>query len=113
MDVNDFKKVIEDIVDVKINQRGITKYISAKVQSVNADGSANVYLPPDNTNVISNVLNKTGQKLEVGDSVELCTKNGKVNNSWIAVKHKTNFIASEGLDLGNVSELNYEVVDTW
>ena len=39
MDVNNFKRVIEDIVDVKINQRGITKYISAKVQSVNADGS--------------------------------------------------------------------------
>lgn len=90
MDTKEFKGVIEDIVDTRINNKGITKYISAIVSAINSDGSVNVYLPPDTTKIVSNVANKTGEYLNIGDSVELCTKNGKTNNAWIAVKHRTN-----------------------
>lgn len=105
MDTKEFKSVIEDIVDAKMARKGITKFMSAIVKKINTDGSVDVYLPPDKTRVVSKVLNKTGETLVVGDSVELCTKNGKTSNSWIAVKHGTN--------LGNMSELSYTVVDTW
>ena len=96
MDTKEFKGVIEDIVDARMSKKGITKYVSAIIKNVNGDGSVNVYLPPDKTKIVSNVINKTGETLNIGDSVELCTKNGKTSNAWVSVKHGTN--------LGNLSE---------
>lgn len=85
-----FKNVIEKIIDAELNKRGITKYISALVKGVNDDGTVNVCIPPNLDSIISGLLNKTGEALSEGDSVELCAKNGSVNNSWVAIKHKTN-----------------------
>lgn len=97
MDTKEFKEVIEDIIDVKLDKKGITKYVSAIVSSINSsDGTINVYLPPDNENIVSNLLNKTGVNLNVGDSVELCTKNGKIKNAWVALRHGDNFVAGGG-----------------
>ena len=47
MDTKEFKDVIEDIVDARISKKGITKFVSAVVKTVNSDGSVDVYLPPD------------------------------------------------------------------
>ena len=91
MDTKEFKSVIEDIVDAKMARKGITKFMSAVVKTVHEDGSVDVYLPPDKARTISNVLNKTGENLYEGDSVELCAKNGKPSNAWVSVKHGTNF----------------------
>lgn len=90
MDTKEFKGVIEDIVDARISKKGITKFVSAVVKTVNSDGSVDVYLPPDTEKIVSGVLNKTCERLSVGDSVELCTKNGKTSNAWVSVKHGTN-----------------------
>lgn len=98
MDTKEFKGVIEDIVDARISKKGITKFVSAVVKTVNSNGSVDVYLPPDTEKIISGVLNKTGEKLSVGDSVELCTKNGKTSNAWVSVKHGTNFSGGEQTD---------------
>ena len=86
-DIYNFKKVIDDIVDTNLINKGITKYISAKVIGINSNNTVNVYIPPDTTNVINGLANKTGEFLYTGDSVELCAKNGSVKNSWVAVKH--------------------------
>lgn len=91
MDTKEFKSVIEDIVDAKMARKGITKFMSAVVKTVHEDGSVDVYLPPDKARTVSNVLNKTGENLYEGDSVELCAKNGKPSNAWVSVKHGTNF----------------------
>lgn len=93
-----FKNVIEKIIDAELNKRGITKYISALVKSVNDNGTVNVCIPPNLDSIISGLLNKTGETLSEGDSVELCAKNGSVNNSWISIKHKTNNSGVETLD---------------
>lgn len=85
-----FKDVIEKIIDAELNKRGIPKYISALVKGVNDNGTVNVCIPPNLDSIISGLLNKTGETLSEGDSVELCAKNGSVNNSWVAIKHKTN-----------------------
>lgn len=86
-DIKSFKKVIEDIVDVKLKNEGITKYISAIVTTVNDDNTVDVVIPPDTSKVIRGLYNKTRGDLSVGDSVELCTKNGKLSNAWVSVKH--------------------------
>lgn len=86
-DIANFKKVIEDIVDARLQNYGITSFIAAIVTKVNDDGTVNVTIPPDNSRFVNNVLNKSNELLSSGDSVELCTKNGKLSNSWVAIKH--------------------------
>ena len=86
-DIASFKKVIEDIVDARLQNYGITSFIAAIVTKVNDDGTVNVTIPPDNSRFVNNVLNKSNESLSSGDSVELCTKNGKLSNSWVAIKH--------------------------
>lgn len=116
MDTKEFKGVIEDIVDARISKKGITKFVSAVVKTVNSNGSVDVYLPPDTEKIVSGVLNKTGENLSVGDSVELCTKNGKTSNAWVSVKHGTNFnVDKQSTDTGWLYATNTHSGDlgTW
>ena len=96
-----FKNVIEKIIEAELNKRGITKYISALVKGVNDNGTVNVCIPPNLDSIISGLLNKTGETLSEGDSVELCAKNGSVNNSWVSIKHKTNNSGGGGIGTGD------------
>ncbi len=85
--IAEFKKVIEDIVDARLKSYGITSFVAAVVTKVNGDGTVNVTIPPDNSRFVNNVLNKSNESLSAGDSVELCTKNGRLSNAWVAIKH--------------------------
>ena len=85
--VAEFKKVIEDIIDARLKSSGITSFVAAVVTRVNDDGTVNVTIPPDNSRFVNNVLNKSNESLSTGDSVELCTKNGRLSNAWVAIKH--------------------------
>ena len=85
--IAEFKKVIEDIVDTRLKSYGITSFVAAVVTKVNDDGTVNVTIPPDNSRFVNNVLNKSNESLSTGDSVELCTKNGRLSNAWVAIKH--------------------------
>lgn len=82
-----FKATIEDIVKSEINKAGITNYISAVVYNTNTNGTIDVYLPPNKKDTITGLLNKSGELLKIGDSVEIVTKNGSLSNAWIALKH--------------------------
>ena len=88
--IAEFKKVIEDIVDARLKNYGITSFVAAVVTKVNDDGTVNVTIPPDNSRFVNNVLNKSNESLSTGDSVELCTKNGRLSNAWVAIKHGKN-----------------------
>ena len=70
-DIASFKKVIEDIVDARLQNYGITSFIAAVVTKVNDDSTVNVTIPPDNSRFVNNVLNKSNESLSSGDSVEL------------------------------------------
>lgn len=85
--IAEFKKVIEDIVDARLKSYGITSFVAAVVTKVNDDGTVNVTIPPDNSRFVNNVLNKSNESLSTGDSVELCTKNGRLSNAWVAIKY--------------------------
>lgn len=92
--IAEFKKVIEDIVDARLKSCGITSFVAAVVTKVNDDGTVNVIIPPDNSRFVNNVLNKSNESLSIGDSVELCTKNGRLSNAWVAIKHGKNVSGS-------------------
>lgn len=76
----------------------------AKVSSVNTDGTINVYFPPDDTKIFTNISNQTPFNLQVGDSVELLLKDGSYNNCWIVAKHQDTFTGkfSNGEDIENL-----------
>ena len=52
-DIASFKKVIEDIVDARLQNYGITSFIAAIVTKVNDDGTVNVTIPPDNSRFVN------------------------------------------------------------
>ena len=57
-----------------------------KIQSVNVDGTANVYILPDTDNVISNVINESRFELSAGDICVLYKIGNKLNNAFIVAK---------------------------
>lgn len=93
--ISQFKAVIEDIVKVELKKNGITTYISAVVQNINVDGTIDVYFPPNKKDIATKLLNKSGETLSVGDSVEIATKNGSLSNSWVSLKHGTTYSVNE------------------
>lgn len=112
-----FKNIVEKIVDVRLQKKGITSFVAAKVTAVNSDGTVNVVIPPDNKRYVNNILNKTNEVLSVGDSVELNTKNGKLSNAWVALRHGNNpdGVLEKQIDdiKENVSGLQGEVDDLY
>ena len=104
--ISSFKSVMENMIDNKLNKLGITNYISAIVQKINDDGTVDVFLPPDKTNLVTGIFNRCGEILSVGDSVEISTKNGSLTNSWVFIKHGTNINGN----YDKLQEINSEVV---
>lgn len=89
-EIAELKSIIDAMTQSSLKKAGIPKYVSAIVYGINSDGTCNLYIPPDVKNIVTNVANKSGNVLNIGDSVELCAKNGCINNAWISIKHKTN-----------------------
>ena len=86
----EFIQVMEKLIDKTLNKRKFAQYKSAKVVSVNANGSVNIKIPPSET-VIHNLLNKTGETLSANDDVSLLLKDGTMSTALVAFKNKTNF----------------------
>lgn len=108
----EFKKTIEDIVSAQFYREGVTKYVAAKITAVNSDGTFNAIIPPDDEVEVVGLLNKSNDALQVGDSVELVTKNGKLSNAWISAKHKKNhFGFTYSPDGQNRGLFDYDVND--
>lgn len=89
-EIAEFKRIIESIVDARIASKRIPSYVSAIVTEVDSQGYVSVAIPPEINKIVTGLLNKTGEVLNSGDSVELATKNGSLSNAWVAVKHGTN-----------------------
>lgn len=86
-EINEFKNIIESIIDIKIANKRIPSYVSAIVVDVDNQGLVTVFIPPETEKRVTGLLNKTGEILIEGDSVEIATKNGSLSNAWIAIKH--------------------------
>lgn len=88
--MNDYADIllrrIQDMIDE--NNKKLTKIDSAIVDSVNSDGSVNIYFPPDNDKIFTNVSNQTPFALQAGDNVEILLKNGLYSNCWVIALHK-------------------------
>ena len=85
----EFVQVISKLINKELSKKKFAQYKSAKVVSVNLDGSVNIKIPPSDT-IIHNLLNKTGETLSENDDVSLLLKDGIMSTALIAFKNKTN-----------------------
>ena len=83
--LNRIKTVVQDEMNNMVTIQG------AIVKTVNSDKTVNVYIPPENNIVFSNIKNQTPFELQEGDSVELMLKNGTYTNCWVIAKHGTTY----------------------
>lgn len=75
------KTIVEDTIKKSI------KLDSAIIESVNEDGTVDIYFPPDIDKVFTRISNQTPYNLQIGDNVEVLLKNGSYSNCWVVAKH--------------------------
>lgn len=72
---------------VKQRLQKISDLETAVVESVNSNGTVNIFFPPNKENIFTNINNQTPFTLNPGDSVEVMKKFGSWSNCWIIAKH--------------------------
>ena len=72
---------------VKQRLQKISDLETAVVESINSNGTVNVFFPPNKENIFTNINNQTPFTLNPGDSVEVMKKFGSWSNCWIIAKH--------------------------
>lgn len=87
--VQEFIQIMSKLIEKELNKKKFARYKSAKVESINPNGSVNVKIPPSET-IIHNLLNKTGEILSENDDVSLLLKDGTMSTALVAFKNKTN-----------------------
>lgn len=93
---NDYAESMLSIIKQCISEEvaKLSTISTAIVQSVNTNGTVNVYLPSKEDTIYSNISNHTPFLLNPGDGVELLVKNGSYSNCWIIAKHGETFEGS-------------------
>ena len=87
--VKEFIQIMSRLINKELSKKKFAQYKSAKVVSINKDGSVNIKIPPSET-IIHNLLYKTGETLSVNDDVSLLLKDGTMSTALVAFKNKTN-----------------------
>lgn len=71
----------------KDSLKGIPQIKSAVIDSINEDGSINIFFPPNKNKLFTRISNQSPFSLSPGDGVEIMLKNGSFDNCWIIAKH--------------------------
>lgn len=77
--------IIRDIVDQKLNERDQT--VTCMVESVNENGTLNVFVLPDMQTVVSNIINESRYDFKPGDYALLYLIKGRASNSFVVCKY--------------------------
>lgn len=81
-----FLSVLKEIIREEINKTDQT--VLCKVQSNNSDGTVNVFILPDLTTIVYNIINASKYELIEGDIVILYKIKNQINNSFIIAKYR-------------------------
>lgn len=77
--------LIREIVREELKKTDKTS--TCRVSSVNTDGTINLWILPDTSTIIPNILNCSGQQLKDGDIVVLFKIGNNISNSFIFAKY--------------------------
>lgn len=77
--------LIREIVREELKR--MDKASICRVSSVNVDGTVNLFILPDTSTVIPNILNCSNQQLKSDDIVVLFKISNSISNSFIIAKY--------------------------
>lgn len=92
-----FVDIVRQIITNELSSKDTT--VTCIVESVNSNGTLDVYIPPDNTVIFPNIVNESKYVFKRGDSAVLYLIGGNVNNSFVAAKF--NARADDGYSVGD------------
>jgi hypothetical protein len=81
----DFVSVVYDIVNQKLANRDTTAV--AIVESVNTDGTLNLYVLPDTQTAVRNITNQCRFNFNPGDTALLYLIGNRLSNSFVIAKY--------------------------
>lgn len=84
-EAGDFVNVVRDIVRQELATRDSTAV--AVVESVNQDGTLNLYVLPDTQRVVRNIINQCRYDFSPGDTALLYLIGNRLSNSFVIAKY--------------------------
>ena len=79
-----FVKVVREIIGNELETRD--KTLVCQIESVNADGTLNIFILPDLNTVIYNIINESRYNFSPGDNAILFAVGGEISNSFVVAK---------------------------
>lgn len=101
---NELVEIIRDIMQQEIEERDNT--VTCIVESVNADGTLNLYVLPDMVNVINNVINQCRFDFAPGDAALLYKIRNRVSNSFVIAKYNAKVGDTQLAKSGVISKIS-------
>lgn len=104
MPINDaqaFVRLVRTIVEQELNNRSSDAV--AEVESVNDDGTLNLYILPDKQNVVHSIKNESKYSFKKGDSCLVYLINNKLSNSFVITKYGSSKVVDESASTSSAS----------
>lgn len=86
MDAKDFLSVTRDIIEQQIRDRSTDAV--CEIESVNEDGTLNVFVLPDKQTILKNIINESRYNFKRGDNALLYKIHNRLSDSFVVAKFR-------------------------
>ena len=86
IDAKDFLSVTRDIIEQQIKDRSTDAV--CEIESVNEDGTLNVFVLPDKQTILRNIINESRYNFKRGDSALLYKIHNRLSDSFVVAKFR-------------------------
>ena len=86
IDAKDFLSVTRDIIEQQIRDRSTDAV--CEIESVNEDGTLNVFVLPDKQTILKNIINESRYNFKRGDNALLYKIHNRLSDSFVVAKFR-------------------------
>ena len=86
IDAKDFLSVIRDIIEQQI--KDLSTDAVCEIESVNEDGTLNVFVLPDKQTILKNIINESRYNFKRGDNALLYKVHNRLSDSFVVAKFR-------------------------
>lgn len=86
IDAKEFLGITRDVIDQQLKDR--SNDAVCEIESVNDDGTLNIYILPDRVNVVRNIINESRYNFRSGDAALLYLIKNRISDSFVIAKFK-------------------------
>ena len=86
IDAKDFLNVTRDIIEQQIRDRSTDAV--CEIESVNEDGTLNVFVLPDKQTILKNIINESRYNFKRGDNALLYKVHNRLSDSFVVAKFR-------------------------